>query len=174
MARAGALDNAVMRGVLNGWQVSGISTLASGIPIRLSFSGDAASAAIAAACFGTADDVVGPRVAASQATRLAPVYPCDPRLDGTNVGERIIDLSCIAVPAFGENGDLVPPYNIRGPRGMNHDLTLFKNFQIKGDQKIQFRVGLLQHLQPGVRQHEDRQRHRPDAGHDVQRAGQCA
>ena len=33
----GSIDNAVMRGVLNGWQLSGISTLASGIPIPLEF-----------------------------------------------------------------------------------------------------------------------------------------
>src|SRR5678816_4591 len=39
----GKMDNAVMRGVLNGWQLSGISTLASGIPITPIFSGDAAS-----------------------------------------------------------------------------------------------------------------------------------
>ena len=38
MAPAGKLDNAVMRGVLNGWQLSGISTLASGIPITPQFS----------------------------------------------------------------------------------------------------------------------------------------
>ena len=26
---------------------------------------------------------------------------------------------------------------------MNHDLTLFKNFEIRGDQKLQFRVGFF-------------------------------
>ena len=37
----------------------------------------------------------------------------------------------------------MPQYNIRTPTRMNHDLTLFKNFAIKGDQKIQFRVGFF-------------------------------
>ena len=142
----GGLDNAVLRGVLNGWQVSGISTLASGIPVWLQFSGDAASPAIAAAYFGTAD-VVGPGDpqgnSGGQGNALAPVYPCDPRLDGKDVGERILDLSCIGVPSFGEKGDLIPPDNIRTPTRMNHDLTLFKNFQIHGDQKFQFRVGFF-------------------------------
>ena len=40
----GSLDNVVLRGVLNGWQLSGISTLASGIPVTLQFTGDAATA----------------------------------------------------------------------------------------------------------------------------------
>ena len=45
--------------------------------------------------------------------------------------------------SFGEKGDLIPPDNIRTPTRMNHDLTLFKNFQIHGDQKFQFRVGFF-------------------------------
>jgi hypothetical protein len=142
----GSLDNAVMRGALNGWQVSGISTLASGIPVSLQFTGDAALPAIAAAYFGTAD-VVGPSNAqgggGTTGNALAPVYPCDPRLDGVDVNEKILDLNCIGVPSFGEKGDLIPPYNIRTPTRMNHDLTLFKNFQIHGEQKFQFRVGFF-------------------------------
>jgi carboxypeptidase family protein/TonB-dependent receptor-like protein len=136
----GAMDNAFGRGLLNGWQISGISSMASGVPVRLSFTGAAAAGNISAAYFGTAD-VVGP--SNSRGNGLAPVYTCDPRLSGTDVGEKVLDVSCIAVPAFGENGDLVPPYNIRTPTRFNHDLTLFKNFDIQGEQKIQFRLGLF-------------------------------
>ena len=39
----GGLSNVFGRGLLNGWQLSGISSWASGIPYRLSFSGEAAS-----------------------------------------------------------------------------------------------------------------------------------
>jgi hypothetical protein len=137
----GKIDNAVMRGVLNGWQLSGISTLASGVPIVPAFSGDAASAAIATSYFGTAD-VVGPSNAQGN-TALAAVYSCDPRLGNTGVGEKILDVNCIGVPEFGKNGTLIPPYNIRTPTRMNHDLSIFKNFQIHGDQKIQFRTGFF-------------------------------
>jgi hypothetical protein len=137
----GALDNPVLRQVLNGWQVSGITSIASGIPITPAFSGDAASKAIAASYFGTAD-VIGPRNSTDY-TALAAVYTCDPRTGATGVGDKILDVNCISVPAFGENGDLVPKYNIRTPTRMNHDLTIFKNFQIRGDQKIQFRTGFF-------------------------------
>ena len=47
------------------------------------------------------------------------------------------------MPAYPNNGDLVPPYSIRTPTRTNSDITLFKNFQIKGDQKVQFRVGFF-------------------------------
>ncbi len=136
----GGMDNAIGRGILNGWQVSGISSLASGIPIRLSFTGAAGNANVATAYFGTAD-VVGP--SGNAGNGLAPVYSCDPRLGGTSVGEKLFDLNCISVPAFGSNGSLVPPYDLRTPTRYNQDLTLFKNFAIKGDQKIQFRVGFF-------------------------------
>ncbi len=136
----GPMNNPVGRGLLNGWQVSGISSLASGIPVRLSFGGDAASGGIAVAYYGTAD-VVGPSNNGGNA--LAPVYTCDPRAGGSKIGEKILDINCISVPEFGKNGDLVPPYNIRTPTRTNHDLTLFKNFAISGDQKLQFRAGFF-------------------------------
>lgn len=136
----GAMNNVLGRGLLNGWQVSGISSLASGIPIRLSFSGAAAGGPVAASYFGTAD-VVGPSNTGGNG--LAPAYTCDPRLDGSGVGEKMLDLNCISVPEFGQNGDLISPYNLRQPTRSNHDLTLFKNFAIRGDQRLQFRVGFF-------------------------------
>ena len=139
-AAKGGMNNPIGRGLLNGWQVSGISSMASGIPYRLSFAGDAASGAMSAAYFGTAD-VVGP--SNSGGNGLAPKYTCNPTLSGIKVGEKVLDINCIAVPKFGENGDLVPPYNIRQPTRFNHDLTLFKNFAIQGDQKVQFRIGFF-------------------------------
>ena len=137
----GVMDNAIGRGLLNGWQVSGISSVASGIPIRLTFTGAAGNDSTAVAYFGTAD-VVGP-LANRSGGALAPIYTCDPRTGGKNVGERILDINCIAVPEFGSNGDLVPPYNIRTPTRMNHDVTLFKNFALPRDQRLQFRVGFF-------------------------------
>ena len=139
-AARGSFSNPVTRGVLNGWQLSGISSLASGIPIRPTFSGDAGLREVSAAYFGTAD-VVGPSNTAGNG--LAPVYTCDPSTGNTGVGEKLLDLNCISVPAFGTNGDLVPKYNIRTPTRMNHDLTIFKNFAIHGDQKFQFRAGFF-------------------------------
>jgi hypothetical protein len=139
-AAKGGMNNPIGRGFLNGWQLSGISSMASGIPYRLSFTGDAGGRGISAAYFGT-PDVVGP--SNSGGNGLSPVYSCDPTLSGSKVGEKLLDVNCLAVPEFGQNGDLVPPYNIRQPTRFNHDLTLFKNFAIRGDQKIQFRVGFF-------------------------------
>ncbi|PYR92101.1 MAG: hypothetical protein DMF84_14275 [Acidobacteria bacterium] len=134
------MNNPIGRGILNGWQVSGISSMASGIPYRLTFAGDAGSGGIAAAYFGTSD-VVGPSNNGGNA--LAPVFTCDPRTGNGGVGEKVLDINCISVPEFGSNGDLVPRYNLRQPTRFNHDLTLFKNFSTVGEQRLQFRIGFF-------------------------------
>ena len=38
---------------------------------------------------------------------------------------------------------MLPPYDLRTPTRSNHDVTLFKNFAVKGDQRLQFRVGFF-------------------------------
>jgi hypothetical protein len=138
----GGLDNTIMRGVLNGWQLSGISTFASGTPIWLGFQGQAGSEDIAQGYYGTPDVVLLLQNDVQQ-SGLAPVYTCDPRLDGKNVGEKLLDINCIAFPAFGEVGQVLPPYDVRTPYRQNHDLTLFKNFAITGNQKLQLRFGFF-------------------------------
>jgi hypothetical protein len=139
----GGMDNAFGRGLLNGWQLSGISTIASGVPIFLGFGGQAGSDGVTQAIFGTPDIIGNPGPGGGDRGGLAPIYSCDPRTGNTGLGEKILDINCIQIPAFGENGPLVPPYNLRMPTRMNHDLTLFKNFELTGTQKIQFRVGFF-------------------------------
>jgi len=133
----GVLQTAVLRGLLNGWQLSGISTVVSGEPIWLGLSGQGSSYGIYQAYYGT-PDIMGPLGGI-----LSPVYTCDPRLGGTKVGDKVLDLNCIQVPALGQEGQPLPPYNIRRPLRQDHDLTVFKNFALRGAQKIQLRFGFF-------------------------------
>jgi len=84
-------DNGFLKGLLNGWQISGISTFSSGIPMRIRFAGDLGTAGLAQAWRGTPD------VSTSQgSTGAIPMaYSCDPGRDGAGLGEKVLDVGCI-------------------------------------------------------------------------------
>ena len=157
------MDNAFGRGLLNGWQLSGISTFASGMPIRLGFSGDAGGAGVVA---GLLRHRRRRRLRATAAGNgLAPVYTCDPRLERQRRRREAARHQLHRRSRrSARTATLVPPYNIRTPTRMNHDLTLFKNFAIHGRSEAPVPRRVLQPLQPGVRDdHRHRRRHQPDA-----------
>ena len=134
----------VLGGILNGWQISVITTWASGTPISLAFSGDIASSGVNNAWFGTPDHQPF-RVTNSigNGSTIEPIYTCDPRQSGSAVGDKILNVNCLQIPAFGQSGPFVPPIYIRLPSRANFDVTIFKNFRIgQGDKrKLQVRLG---------------------------------
>jgi len=136
----GSLDNAFMRGLLNGWQMSGITTFQAGNPIRLRFVGDLAQAAIGRAFFGTDAFNTG----GNNAGAVGVLYKRDPRVsEGKDVGDRILDFTALEAPTFGNSGPHQPPFYIRTPSRSNFDVSLFKNFNISESKKFQFRAGFF-------------------------------
>jgi hypothetical protein len=135
----GMLDNAVMRGVLNGWQMSGITTFQSGTPIRLRFSGDLANADQAQAWYGSDAFVSNGQSAGA----ITPLYLKDPRLSSSSLGGRILDINSFAIPSFQQSGPSQPPFYIRTPNRSNFDISFFKNFNFSETKKFQFRTGFF-------------------------------
>jgi hypothetical protein len=129
--------NLLARGVLNGWQLSGITTLTSGTPVTLRFSGDITSQTIAS--FGS--DAFS--TAGFSAGGIAPTFSKNPTADGSKVGERVLDLGAIGFPAFGTTGPSVSPFYFRTPRRQNWDISLFKNFKMGESKNLQFRAGFF-------------------------------
>jgi outer membrane receptor protein involved in Fe transport len=129
-------QNRFLKGLLNGWQLSGISNFSSGIPIVLGLSGDISTDGMQNAWFGT-PDILG-YMPGSAPTAL---YSCDPQLSNTGVGEKLLDIGCVGLPEFGQTGNWVPQYYLRTPARHTHDLTIFKNFGLGGQKKLQLRVG---------------------------------
>ena len=83
------------------------------------------------------------RRVAGPSNALVPVFTCDPRLDGPNVGEKILDIGCVGVPPFGTNATTHPPLRPGNALRMNHDLTLFKNVRVARSAELQFRAGFF-------------------------------
>lgn len=131
------INNLFARGLLNGWQLSGITTYSSGTPVNLRFSGDVANLSLAAFgsdAFATAGYAAG---------AIAPIYTKNPNLDGSKVGDRVLDLSAITIPAFGSSGATISPFYFRTPNRSNWDISLFKNFKVKETKNLQFRAGFF-------------------------------
>ena len=137
----GGFSNAVTNGIFNGWQISGITTVQSGIPIRLRFTGAIAQASQAVAWYGS--DAFNGTNAGASIGAITPVYLGNPQVGGTTVGSKAYDISKLAIPTFGNTGPSQPPFYIRTPGRSNFDISFFKNFNITEEKKIQFRTGLF-------------------------------
>jgi hypothetical protein len=136
----GSFDNWFSRGLLNGWQMSGITTYQSGIPIRLRFTGDIANGGAAVAWFGSdAFNVQG-----QSAGAISPVYLKNPSKDGgSSVGSKAFDIGALAIPGFGTSGPSQPPFYMRTSARTNWDVSFFKNFNFSESKKLQFRAGFF-------------------------------
>jgi len=128
----GALDNPFGRGALNGWKVSGITTVQSGTPIFIGIGGDYNSNNTRLGYFGTPSSTLGV------------FYNADPRTGTTTtIGGHILNGSAFSLPGFGDLGAYQSPFNLRSPTRSNTDITLFKTFGITESQNLEFRVGLF-------------------------------
>src|SRR5579875_2039220 len=130
--------NKILSGVINGWQLSGVTTLQSGSPLQPNANGNLnatyGNVNVNGAFYGVSPQTwVG-----SNATGLTlePVLTCDPR-SGLKSGQ-YFNPNCFAPPAQGSLGDIVWPY-IKGPAFFDTDLGIFKTFNMTERQRLQFR-----------------------------------
>ncbi|MBO0857710.1 MAG: TonB-dependent receptor [Chloracidobacterium sp.] len=138
----GKIDNKFMRGVLNGWQMSGITTFQSGTPVRLKFSGAIATTNEAIAWYGS-DAFAGGGTSTASVGAIAPVYLKNPTISTKDLGAKIFNISDIAIPGFAQSGPSQPPFYMRFPSRSNFDVSFFKNFKISESKTLQFRSGFF-------------------------------
>lgn len=137
----GGFSNAFTDAVFNKWQISGITTVQSGTPIRLRFTGDIAQGAQAVGWYGS--DAFNGTNAGASIGAITPVYLGNPQVGGTTLGSKSFDLSKLGIPSFPNTGPSQPPFYLRTPSRSNFDVSFFKNFNITEEKKIQFRTGLF-------------------------------
>lgn len=118
-------SNRLLKGVANGWLISGISVFESGAPIR-------------SVGFGSSNglDLSGRAIEGSPDLTVAPLVVCNPTANLQY--NQLYNASCFVAPSPGRNGTLEIPY-IHGPKTLNTDLSAHKEFAFKERYKVQFR-----------------------------------
>lgn len=127
--------------LVNGWNLSGVSTYSSGQPYRPYFSGDLASGGMWNAWEGTSDYIAGGGQSAPGG--IIPTYSCNPNVSGvaTQMGSKVWNVSCVGIPAFQQQGPNYPTWTVTTPGRSFHDVTVFKDFGLGGTKKLQVRLG---------------------------------
>lgn len=160
--------NKIAAGVVNGWQLSGVTQWESGANLtynttanyNMSLAGSGVPCPTSALAAGVAYPVVcgsnavipgsvsatnlkgipinNQSILGTNAIALSPLVTCNP---SSGLGKnQFINPSCFSVPTtVGQNGPTLIPVSY-GPAFLDSDLGVFKNFQIKESMKLQFRV----------------------------------
>jgi len=146
------LENGVLRAVLGGWQISGITRFQSGQPLSLSASLRTGCSDRSAPCAATTSNNFGTDITGgSEGWR--PVVTGNPVLPrNQRTVDRWFDTSVFAPPALAQQvTDMAGVQAVlargnvgrriaRGPGINNTDLALFKNINIAGSLKAQLRI----------------------------------
>jgi hypothetical protein len=145
--------NKVLGGVVNGWQLSGITQLQSGQNIGalrgyfandINFEQDANGHRYTIPVNGGQYQPNSRVVNGTPGLQFRPLQTCDLT---SNLGERqYVNGSCLALPTGpGQNGPTVGP-PVYGPAFFNSDLGLFKNFNFSESKRLQFRFNAYNFL----------------------------
>jgi hypothetical protein len=133
-----------LEGLVNGWQLSGITQLESG-PNLSAIQGENFGMNLNSATIpGTSYIISNVSLLGTPDIQLNPVLTCNP---SSGLGpHQYINPSCFSSPkAIGQNGPTVMPA-IYGPAFFNSDLGMFKNFNITESKKLQFRFNAYNFL----------------------------
>jgi hypothetical protein len=135
-------SNAFVRGAANGWQISGITQVESGLQIINNINAvnnfnmtPGGTNADTVHYYGTPDLTMFPVLTCNPTSNLKSGYFLNP--------------SCFAQPTPGQLGNAGMPY-MPGPMFWNTDLSLMKNFKIKERQNVQFRFAFFNPLNHGL------------------------
>ena len=139
-------DQKLVGGVVNGWQLSGITQWQSGANLTYNSPNANFNAQFNGAIIPGSISAANPKgipignqsILGTNAIQLNPILTCNPT---QNLGhDQFINGNCFSLPTtVGQNGPTLLPA-IYGPSYFNSDLGIFKNFEFKESMKLQFRV----------------------------------
>jgi hypothetical protein len=117
-------ENGLLKGVLGGWQVAGVSTIQSGTPLNVIVSGDPAN--------------IGQPAQRPNLVNANVAFSCQENPSGLGL-VNCIDPNAFAQPAAFTFGD-TPRNYLRGPKFSSTDVSFMKLVQLGGNRRLQLRA----------------------------------
>ena len=129
-------NNKVLEGVVNGWQLSGITQLQSGVSLQFNNGSSNFNLNTGPNTLPNGDAISSRTINGTDQIQVMPVLTCDPTKNLAT--HQYINGACFSLPTPGHNGPNIMP-EMFGPAFFNSDLSLFKNFNFSETKKLQFR-----------------------------------
>lgn len=136
--------NKIAEGLVNGWQLSGITQVQSGANLTANTGGNF-NLNVNGVKLANGNGISARSINGTDSVALRPILTCDPR---SNLGpNQFVNGNCFALPTTpGVNGPMVLP-EVVGPAFFNSDLGMYKNFKMgEGVRKLQFRFNAYNFL----------------------------
>ncbi|MGH9615302.1 MAG: carboxypeptidase regulatory-like domain-containing protein [Acidobacteriaceae bacterium] len=151
-------NNPVVRGVVNGWTISGISSWQQGgslqqengspgnFSLGISYTGLPANAN----ALGIGSGVGSATYYGTDAgLNIMPVLTCNPK---SSLGKnQLLNQACFGAPAIGQYGGKNFPF-FANAAYIENDLALYKTFEVRGAQNVQFRISAFNWMNHPLRQ----------------------
>ncbi|HTS05340.1 MAG TPA: carboxypeptidase regulatory-like domain-containing protein [Candidatus Eisenbacteria bacterium] len=132
-----------VRGLANGWQISGITQVESGGQVTAAGGGAGGNGGNTSLNFGLTGTSSNVALLGTPDINLYTNITCNPRQGLAK--NQFVNPNCFALPGPGDIGDGRIPY-LPGPMFWNSDLTLLKSFKITERQNLEFRVAAFNFL----------------------------
>jgi hypothetical protein len=132
--------NRFVRGVVDGWQVSGYTGVQSGPNLQATnyVTNFGITGQIAATGNQQAYNISNITYLGTPDVQLQPLITCNPT--GGLAPKQYINGNCFALPAFGgANGPFITPY-IHGPAYWDSDLTVIRGVKLPDSKSLEFRI----------------------------------
>jgi len=135
--------NSLLRGVANGWQISGITQVESGGQVTAAGGGAGGNSGATSLNFGLTGTAGSVALLGTPDVNLYTNITCNPT-QGLNKNQ-FVNPNCFSLPGPGQIGNGRIPY-MAGPMFWNSDLTLLKSIKITEHQNVEFRIAAFNFL----------------------------
>jgi hypothetical protein len=135
-------DTKLLSGAINGWTVSGTTTIQSGANLQSQANAYNLSMLL------EGGNITTKTYFGTDVGQILPITTCD--LQANRPKYALVNMSCLSAPPIGQQGRMQLGY-LSGPMYWNSDVSLYKSFRVKESQNVQFRFSAFNFMNHALR-----------------------